>query len=85
MCVRGLGQCPVSLLEANTFTAVPPVDPSNLVGAAEIAKRLGVHRDTVHAWRRRHETFPAPVAELEQVLVWDWLEVEQWARSTGRL
>lgn len=57
-----------------------------LVGTAEIAERLGVRRQqVVHDWRRRHPDFPAPVATLKQALVFDWAEVERWARRTGRL
>jgi predicted DNA-binding transcriptional regulator AlpA len=62
-----------------------PIDPSQIVGSAEIAKRLGVRRETVLLWRRRHEDFPKPIAELEQALVWSWPDVEDWARATGRL
>jgi predicted DNA-binding transcriptional regulator AlpA len=61
-----------------------PVD--QLVGAAEIAERLGVKRSTVvHDWRRRHADFPKPVAQLKTALVWAWPDVESWARRTGRL
>jgi predicted DNA-binding transcriptional regulator AlpA len=61
-----------------------PVD--QLVGANEIAERLGVGKSTVvHDWRRRHPEFPEPVAKLKTALVWDWAEVEAWARATGRL
>jgi len=57
-----------------------------LVGAAEIAERLGVKRSTVvHDWRRRHADFPQPVAQLKTALVWAWPDVEKWARRTGRL
>jgi len=56
-----------------------------LVGAAEIAQRLGVKRATVvHDWRRRHPAFPEPVAELKAGLVWAWPDVAAWAKSTGR-
>ncbi len=57
-----------------------------LVGAAEIAERLGITEPrTVHLWRRRYPDFPPPVAQLRQALVWAWPDVERWARSTGRL
>ena len=56
-----------------------------LVGAAEIAERLGSAPRTIHAWRRRHPDFPAPVAELTSALVWYWPDVERWARKTGRI
>lgn len=57
-----------------------------LVGAAEVAQRLGVARpQVVHDWRRRHADFPQPVATLKQAMVWHWPDVERWARRTGRL
>jgi len=62
------------------------VDLDNLVGATEIAQRLGIKRPhLIHDWRRRHPGFPKPVLELTGILVWDWREVEVWARATGRL
>lgn len=58
----------------------------HLVGAAEIADRLGLaHVQTVHTLRRRHPDFPEPVATLRQAMVWSWPDVERWARATGRL
>jgi hypothetical protein len=63
-----------------------PVDPDDLVGAAEIAERLGILRQSVHQLRRRGtDDFPPPVAELKQGHLWSWAAVETWARSTGRL
>jgi hypothetical protein len=57
-----------------------------LVGAAEIAARLGSDRTAfVHDLRRRHPEFPEPVAKLKAALVWAWPDVEEWARATGRL
>ena len=62
------------------------VDAEDLIDAAGIAARLGLAQpQTVHLWRRRYEDFPEPVAELTRVLVWNWSQVEAWARSTGRL
>ena len=62
------------------------VDVDELVGAAEIARRLGSSRpQVVHAWRRRHDDFPEPVATIDKVLVWHWPDVEAWAKATGRL
>ena len=62
------------------------VEVNQLVGATEIAARLGVKRpQVVHEWRRRHDDFPAPVAQLATALVWYWPDVEGWARNTGRL
>ena len=54
----------------------------DLVGAHEIAERLGVARpQVVHDWRRRHEDFPQPIAQLKTALIWDWSEVEAWAKG----
>jgi predicted DNA-binding transcriptional regulator AlpA len=62
------------------------VNPSLLVGAAEIADRLGVSMpQVVHTWRRRHADFPKPVAVLQLGHIWYWPDVEKWARQTGRL
>jgi hypothetical protein len=62
------------------------LDVDQLVGATEIADRLGVaHVESVHAWRRRHADFPAPVVKLQRALVWYWPDVEKWARRTGRI
>jgi hypothetical protein len=62
------------------------VDVKNLVGTSEIAERLGVSRhQVVHDWRRRHPDFPEPVAQLKRGAIWNWPDVERWARKTGRL
>ncbi len=59
---------------------------NDLVGAAEIAERLGIaHAQTVHNFVRRHPDFPAPVTKLRQAMVWDWNDVAAWAVATGRL
>ena len=63
------------------------LDVDQLVGASEIARRLGVRRtQVVHVWRKRYPgEFPEPVLKLDMGLVWNWPEVERWARATGRL
>jgi len=62
------------------------IDSDQLVGAAEIASRLGLTLpQTVHSWRRRYPEFPVPVAVLNMGLVWVWPDVEAWAKKTGRL
>lgn len=62
------------------------VSVDDLVGAAEIADRLGLAQpQTVHSWRRRYADFPAPVAQLQTALIWVWPDVEAWARASGRL
>ena len=62
------------------------LDADDLVGAAEIAERLGLAQvQTVHTWRRRYDDFPVPVARLKQALIWSWPDVKAWARATHRL
>lgn len=62
------------------------MDADDLVGTAEIAKRLKARNpELVHDWRRRHPDFPQPVAHLRIGYVWAWPEVEAWAKATGRL
>jgi hypothetical protein len=62
------------------------VEIAELVGAVEIAERLGVARpQVVHDWRRRHPEFPKPIAVISRVGIWYWPDVERWARATGRL
>lgn len=57
------------------------VDTDELVGCAEIARRLGfAGAETVHNWRRRFpDSFPTPVARLKIGLIFVWSDVEQWA------
>ncbi len=62
------------------------MEPEDLVGSSEIAERLGLaHQQAVHLWRKRYPDFPDPVAHLRQAMVWNWPDVEAWARKTGRL
>jgi len=59
------------------------VEVENLVGAHEIAKRLGLKNPhTIHVWRTRHKDFPKPVAKLKVALIWDWIEVKSWVERT---
>jgi hypothetical protein len=62
------------------------VSPEDLVGAHEIAERTGLaFPNLVHTWRRRHEDFPKPIAELHAGLIWNWLEVKKWLETTNRI
>jgi len=69
------------------MVSVPKSSPSLEsfpVGAAEIAERLNVRPQTVHAWRQRR-VLPEPRWTVSGQPAWDWAEVEAWARETGRL
>ena len=62
------------------------VSPSDLVGANEISERLGLaFPNIVHAWKRRHQNFPRPIATLSMGNIWNWKDVEDWAITTKRL
>ena len=59
---------------------------NDLVGATEIAERLGLsHSQSLHTMRHRHPDFPEPVATLQRAHVWAWSDIEAWAKATGRL
>jgi len=61
------------------------VDVDQLVGAAEIAERLGVsNSQVIHVWRGRHSDFPEPITRLKTAMIWYWPDVEKWAMKTGR-
>jgi predicted DNA-binding transcriptional regulator AlpA len=67
---------------------MPPrsVMVTDLVGATEIAHRLGMGKaSVVHDWIGRHPDFPEPIARLKAGHVWAWPDVEAWARATGRI
>ena len=60
----------------------------NLVTTEEIAERLlgdGSKDETVRLWRRRDIGFPEPIKETRRTSIWNWPDVEAWARTTGRL
>jgi hypothetical protein len=62
------------------------IDVDNLVGAEEIAERLGLaHVQSVHTLRHRHPDFPRPVKKLQRTMIWSWPDVKAWAKRTGRL
>lgn len=60
--------------------------PDDLVGAHEIAERLGLaFPNIVHAWKHRHKDFPKPIAILSMGNIWNWNEVKNWSIKTNRL
>jgi len=60
-------------------------DPTDVhVTLAEIARIAGVGRAAVSNWRRRHDTFPAPVGGSDTSPQFSLAEVEQWLRHHGK-
>lgn len=55
-----------------------------VVGAVEIARRLGVARATVDQWRQR-SVLPDPRWQVGGRPAWSWAEVRAWAEETARL
>lgn len=62
---------------------VRPV-PKDVVGAAEIARLLGVKRQWVHHLARSDPRFPRPWRSLSAGHIWDLRLVLKWAEETGR-
>ncbi len=65
------------------------VDVDQLVGAREIAERLGFKRtQVVHYFLRSDDSFPPPVFSVTEAQggarVWYWPDIKRWARRTGR-
>ena len=55
------------------------------MSATEIAALLGISRQRVDQIAKADPTFPAPVAILSGIRVWETADVERWARETGRI
>lgn len=60
-------------------------DVNHLMSAAEIATLLGISRQRVDQIAKADASFPAPVAILSGIRVWETEAVKKWARKTGRL
>lgn len=61
-------------------------DPADAhVTLAEVARIAGVGRAAVSNWRRRHDTFPAPVGGSDTSPQFSLTEVEQWLRHNGKV
>lgn len=58
--------------------------PDFLMGATEIAELLGVTRQRVQQLAKTDE-FPKPYDVLTMGAVWLKVDIEQWARDTGRI
>jgi predicted DNA-binding transcriptional regulator AlpA len=55
------------------------------MSAAEIAELLKVSRQRVDKIAKTDPNFPAPVAVLRRIRVWETDAVTEWMRETGRL
>lgn len=62
----------------------PTTIAADPVGLMEIADRLGVDRKTPVRWRQRG-VFPEPRWTVSGAPAWNWPDIEEWARKTGRI
>jgi hypothetical protein len=56
----------------------------DIVDMEEVARRLGVKKETVRMWRYR-QLVPEPEWVFGDQPVWRWATIRKWARETGRL
>ncbi|WP_433300966.1 N-6 DNA methylase [Actinoplanes sp. CA-030573] len=61
------------------------MQPRASVTAADIARLAGVGRAAVSNWRKRYESFPAPVGGTAVSPQFDLDEVEKWLAGQGKL
>jgi predicted DNA-binding transcriptional regulator AlpA len=54
----------------------------DIVGAKEIAERLGIPENTVHMWRKRG-VLPDPEGTVSGMPAWRWLTIRNWLQSRG--
>jgi predicted DNA-binding transcriptional regulator AlpA len=57
----------------------------HLMGLTEIADLFGVSRQRVDQIVKKDPSFPTPEAVLTGGRIWKRVDVEAWARKTGRL
>jgi hypothetical protein len=57
----------------------------DLVGIAEAAELLGIKRSALAERRKRHTSFPEPVAELRCGPVWFRAQIEHYQLTEARL
>lgn len=61
------------------------VDTNDLIDSPEVARMLELASfRAISTYRKRYETFPAPVIEKGRCVLWSRADVEAWARETGR-
>jgi predicted DNA-binding transcriptional regulator AlpA len=56
----------------------------DIVGAKEIAERLGIPENTVHMWRKRR-LLPDPDGMVSGMAAWRWATIKNWLESRGEV
>ena len=54
----------------------------DIVGAKEIAERLGIPENTVHMWSKRR-LLPEPDGTVSGMAAWRWVTIRNWLQSRG--
>lgn len=61
------------------------IDPADLINAEEVAQIIGLTNSRgVSVYRARHESFPIPIVEKGQCVLWLRSDVEAWAASRSQ-
>jgi excisionase family DNA binding protein len=61
--------------------AVPPDE--RFVNVAELARRVGAHKDTVHRWIRAG-VLPPPIRINRRVIRWNASTIDAWMAAIGK-
>ena len=57
----------------------------DLVGATDIASRLGCDDAQIYSWQGRHTNFPKPwLVVNKRTKIWLWSDIVRWITKTGR-
>lgn len=59
------------------------MEPSDVVGYGDIAKKCDISKSAVRAWKDRYDDFPrpnyiGPATGNGSAPWWDWTEVSEW-------
>jgi predicted DNA-binding transcriptional regulator AlpA len=60
------------------------VEMEELVGLTEVATLVGISRQRVLQLIESDPDFPEPAAQMARGRVWKKLDIEKWAKATGR-
>lgn len=61
----------------------PTVNLLDLASTTDVCEMLGVSRQRVNQIRREDKTFPAPVYNNGQILMWRRQDVRHWGMNQG--
>lgn len=74
-------KAPQAVPEHVTASAMPPVDPSDILTIDEVAAKLKVTRRVVYGLTRVRSQNCIPHFHVGRVLRFNWLSVSEWMRG----